>query len=117
MLYREMQIRDKWLNIFPIKAVRDKATRGRSYQKRHRARAMRFDKKAEWYPGYEDENLRFTGTSQATHDDQFDSTALLSRGFDDFKQIEEDDFTPEATLALEREDPRRYEGQSPVTGY
>ena len=79
-LYREMQLRNKFLNCFPINPTRDKATRGRPFQKRMRAGAMRFDKEASWYPGYEAELLRFTGFSEAVLDDQFDSTAILVKG-------------------------------------
>ena len=77
MVYREMQVRDKRINIEAIPSVKDKATRARSYQRRMRAGQCRFDKQADWYPGFEQENLRFTGTAAATLDDQFDSAALL----------------------------------------
>ena len=88
MIYREMQIRDVRINFEAILPIKDKATRGRSYQKRMRARQCRFDKRSDWYPGFEQENLRFTGYAAATLDDQFDSAALLSSGFDDFAQVE-----------------------------
>src|ERR1700722_7299848 len=94
-LYREMQLRDCYINIEVINPVKDKATRGRSLQRRHRAQAMRFDKTKQWYEGYEMEMLRFTGTSQATLDDQFDATALLSLGFDNFRHVEVDDMYSE----------------------
>lgn len=116
-LYREMQLRNQWLNCFPINPTKDKATRGRPYQKRMRAGAMRFDKSAEWYPGYEHENLRFTSHSNALLDDQFDSTAILVKGLDTLPELEEDDFTPEEELEMRRSDPRRERGRSKVTGY
>ena len=122
MVYREMQIRDRRINIEAIPSVKDKGTRGRSYQRRMRARQCRFDKRAEWYPGFEQENLRFTGTSQATLDDQFDSAALLSRGFDEFSQIEESDFYDEEDWEMEkgfwnRKSLSGGDGRSQVTGY
>ena len=43
-LYREMRLRGKWLNFLPINPIKDKATRGRSYQKRMRSGSVRFDK-------------------------------------------------------------------------
>jgi hypothetical protein len=116
-LYKEMQARDTYLTIFSRVPIGDKAARGRSYQRRHRARMMRFDKEASWYPGYEDENLRFTGHSEATLDDQFDSTALLSLAFDDLANSEDDDFTPEDELEVRRGDPRLSSGRNQVTGY
>ena len=122
MVYREMQTRDLRINIESITPVKDKGTRGRSLQRRMRAGQCRFDKRAEWYPGYEDEMLRFTGTAAATLDDQFDSSALLSRGFDDFAQVEQEDFFTEDDWELERGFRRTRpgklsEGRSEVTGY
>lgn len=116
-LYREMKLRDVWLNCFAILPVKDKAARGRNYQKRMRAGAMRFDKEAEWYPAYEDENLRFTGNSEARLDDQFDSTAILIKGIDSLPDLEEEDFEPEEEFEMRRADPRKTGGRSAVTGY
>lgn len=120
MIYREMQVRDIRINFEPILPVKDKGTRGRSLQRRMRARQCRFNKEAEWYPGFEQELLRFTGNAAATLDDQFDSAALLSRGFDDFSQVEEEDFFDEEQWALEWGAKRRgalVDGRSEVTGY
>ena len=122
MIYREMQIRDLRINFEAILPVKDKATRGRSYQRRMRAGQCRFDKRAEWYPGFEQENLRFTGTAAATLDDQFDSAALLSRGFDDFSHLEPEDFFSEEEHELERgfwtqRKASAGNGRSQVTGY
>lgn len=117
MLYREMQRRDVWLNIFALNPVKDKAVRGRPYQAKHRAGGMRFDKEADWYPSYEAENLRFTGTGDATQDDQFDSTALMVKGFDQLADIDEEDFQSEEEAEMIAQDPRNYEGRNAVTGY
>jgi predicted phage terminase large subunit-like protein len=121
MIYREMQIRDIRINFEAILPVKDKGTRGRSYQRRMRAGQCRFDKKAEWYPGFEQENLRFTGTAAATLDDQFDSAALLSRGFDDFSHVESEDFFSDEDWEMERGFWNRpkgaVDGRSQVTGY
>jgi len=118
MIKREMQVRDIWMNLQPILPVKDKATRGRSLQRRMRNGGCRFDKEASWYTDFEAELLKFTATSEATLDDQFDSAALLSRGFEEVRHIEEDDFMTEeeeefefmATLV-------RGDGRSHVTGY
>ena len=121
MIYREMQIRDIRINFEAILPVKDKGTRGRPYQRRMRAGQCRFDKKAEWYPDFEQENLRFTGTAAATLDDQFDSAALLSRGFDDFAHVEPEDFFEEEDWEMEKgfwNRPRAgVDGRSAVTGY
>ena len=122
MIYREMQIRDIRINFEAILPVKDKATRGRPYQRRMRAGQCRFDKRAEWYPSFEQENLRFTGTAAATLDDQFDSAALLSRGFDDFTHVEKEDFYDEEDWEMERgfwnrKSGTAADGRSAVTGY
>ncbi len=122
MIYREMQLRDIRINFEAILPIKDKGTRGRSFQRRMRAGQCRFDKRAEWYPGFEQENLRFTGAAAATLDDQFDSAALLSRGFDDFSHVEVEDFYTEDEWELERGFRRRgrsvrADGRSQTTGY
>lgn len=116
-LYREMELRGEWLNCFPILPVKDKAVRGRNYQKRMRAGSVRFDKEADWYPGFENENLRFTGYSEALLDDQFDSAAILFKGLDSLPDLEDDDFEADEEVEMRRQDPRRAAGRSQVTGY
>ena len=122
MIWREMQVRDIRINFEPITSVKDKATRGRTFQRRMRAGQCRFDKAAEWYPGFQYENLRFTGLAAATLDDQFDSSALLSLGFDSFAQLEPEDFFSDEEEEMERGfwNSRRAaprDGRSAVTGY
>lgn len=117
MLYKEMQTRERFINIVARASIKDKATRGRSLQRRMRAGGTRWDQKAEWYTDTELELLKFTGYSQATLDDKFDSASLLSLGFDDIAHVEPEDFTPEEELEMRREDPRVTEGRSSVTGY
>lgn len=117
MVYKEMQARDAWINIVALPSVKDKAVRGRVLQRRHRGGGMRFDKKASWYPDYEFELLRFTESAKALQDDQFDSTSLLCRGFEQMPNVEPDDFTPEEELEMLRQDPRQLIGRSAVTGY
>lgn len=117
VLRKEMLRRNIFINFEVRQPIRDKASRGRSLQRRMRAKACRFDKQAEWYSGFEDELLRFTGHSEATLDDQFDSSALLSLGFDSLAEVEEEDFFTEDEWSLVRDDPRQLSGRSAVTGY
>jgi len=122
MLYMEMRKRDLYLNIQVINPVKDKAVRGRSLQKRMRAGGCRFNKAASWYEEFENELLRFTGTSEALLDDQFDSAALLSKGFEEFRLLESDEFMSDAEEQLEERSRslRRgtgSDGRSQVTGY
>lgn len=116
-IYQEMRERKHYLGFLVINPVKDKATRGRPYQKQHRAGNIKFDKDTEWYPAYEAENLRFTGTGDALADDQFDSTAILVKGFEVSGEVEEDDFLEEEELMMRRNDPRVNDGRSAVTGY
>lgn len=117
LVYKEMQRRDVWINLQPLPSVKDKATRGRIFQRHHRARGMRFDKRATWYEPYEFELLRFTENAKAQRDDQFDSTSLLCRGFETLADIDDEDFAPEEYWEAERQNPRKLIGRSTVTGY
>lgn len=116
-IYKEMQTRDIWINIQPVVPVKDKAARGRPLQKRMRAGGCRFEKEAIWYPAFEAELLRFTGNSDAVADDQFDSAALVVKGFELMSEIEDDDFMDDDELEMRRNDPQINQGRSSVTGY
>jgi hypothetical protein len=122
MIEREMHRRGVFMSFEPLASVSDKKARGRAYQRRHRARAMRFDKSASWYPGYENENMRFTGDSDAILDDQFDSTSILCRGLEektfdlekeDFLTESEEDFLAESEFLRSKDS----SGRNSVTGY
>lgn len=103
ILQREMRTRDHYISYQAIVSIKDKAVRGRAYQKRHRASGMRFDKQADWYPAYEAENLKFTGIGEAKEDDQFDSTSILVRGLDLRVPVEQEDFKSDDEHEFERE--------------
>lgn len=117
IIKKEMAERDIWINFVESSPSKDKATRGRSLQRRMRAHGVRFDKKSEWYPPYEAELLRFTGNSDAAADDQFDSTALLSIGFDQLAEVIEEDFWEEEEFEMVRNNPRDMMGRDATTGY
>ena len=114
---REMQRRGLWINFVERVPIKDKASRGRSLQRRMRAGGTRWNAEAPWFEGMRQEMLRFTGHDDATLDDQFDSAAVLSLGFDDLALVEEEDFTTEEEWRFRAEDPRRSDGRNPVTGY
>ena len=116
-LKKEMAARNRYINFEIRQPLKDKASRGRAFQRRMRAGQCRFDKTADWYPGYEDELLRFTGYSDATLDDQFDSSALLALGFETLAEVESEDLMEEEELEMILHDPRRKAGRSSVTGY
>lgn len=117
MLNIEMRMRQVFLSCVAILPVKDKASRGRSWQKRMKAKSCRFNKKASWYPGYEAEVLRFTGNSDAVLDDQFDSSAIVSRGFDDLPILTDEDFMTDEELYARNTDRPDGHGRSKTTGY
>lgn len=120
ILQREMTRRRIFLAFEPLASVSDKKVRGRSYQKRMRARAMRFDKRAEWYPSFENENMRFTGDSDAVLDDQFDSPSILCRGLEEKQpDLEAEDFFTESEedFLLQSEALKKSSTRNVVTGY
>lgn len=62
------------VNIIPIIPHTDKTARAYSMQGRMRIGAVRFDKKADWYPTLESELLTFP---RGKHDDQVDSLSCI----------------------------------------
>ena len=117
IINREMSIRGVFMDCVPVSAMKDKATKGRSWQKRMKAGACRFDKNAIWYAGFESECLRFTGYSDAVLDDQFDSAAILARGLDSLPLQELEDFMSEEEIYHSRPGPAPAKGRSTTTGY
>lgn len=118
LLYSEMRERDVFLNIVPMLANKDKAVRGRGFQKRTRAGSFRVDKDAEWYEEWESEVLLFRPDSEALSDDQFDSTSHLVNGLEE-KVVEDEDALTDDEIEYYRQAQRLKggEGRSLVTGY
>ena len=115
---KEMHVRDKYINFSTRTPITDKASRGRSLQRRMRAGGVKFPHEAAWFTGLQDECLRFTGNADALRDDQFDALALLSLGFDEFSEVEKEDFLSDDEIEFSRaQTPQRYLGRSKVTGY
>lgn len=114
---KEMMKRGIWINFVERQPIKDKPSRGRSLQKRMRGGGTRWDTEADWFEPMQDEMLRFTGNAEATLDDQFDSAALLSLGFEDLADVEDEDFVEEDEIEMRRSDPRNLQGRSKVTGY
>lgn len=118
ILEREMRDRNDFLPIIAILPIKDKAARGKSYQKRHRAKNVRYNTNAEWYPGYFAEQMKFTGHSEATLDDQFDSTATLCIGLDNLPSLDETDFRTQEEIEEDRQiELMNMSGVCPITGY
>jgi predicted phage terminase large subunit-like protein len=115
-LREEMILTNTYLNLYKLKhGGKDKPTRAKSIQARMRARAVKFDKQADWYPTFEDECLTFP---RGKHDDQVDAFAYLGMMLDILieaptkEEIEEDEYYDEYESA-ELSDA----GRNSVTGY
>ncbi len=121
---QEMQTRGQFLNIVVLNPIKDKATRGRSLQKRHKAGATRWNTAADGFVGAREEMLKFTGVAASRLDDQFDSAATLSLGIDTLPLVEPEDFFSEEEMEAEEQyAAKKYGrasqsgGRSSVTGY
>ncbi len=121
IVYQQMQLRGRFLNIQVLNPVKDKASRGTSLKSRHRAGATRWNVLSEGYSGAKEELLRFTGYAAARLDDQFDSAATLCLGFDLEPLVDEEDFWSEEEHEMDRGYKSRGghvdQGRSAVTGY
>lgn len=69
-----------YINIDDRPPTKDKDKRGRSMQARTRARRVKFDKEADWYEDFEDENLKYP---KHAYKDQFDAFAWLGLMLDE----------------------------------
>ena len=98
ILVKEMERQGIVLNFEVLSSVSDKAVRGRIFQRRMKAGFCRFNDTAEWYPAYKAELLSFTGVTEAKADDQFDSSAILHRGLENYSEVEDDDFLEDEEL-------------------
>ncbi len=76
MIMKQMLTSDIWFNIEEMPSITDKRSRSMSIRARMKAKAVKFDKLADWYPDFEEECLRFTGGG-TTHDDQVDALSML----------------------------------------
>lgn len=117
MVIKEMATREIYLNIEVLNPTKDKAVRGRAFQKRTRTNRIKFDKKGDWYAPYEHEILQFTGVTEAKEDDRFDSTATLCLGVEGMPALEEDDFMDEEEQEVEYQNNVVGFGPRPCTGY
>ncbi|MDE2106811.1 MAG: phage terminase large subunit [Patescibacteria group bacterium] len=114
---QEMRRRGIWMNFNVINPVKDKAARALAFKKRHRAGGMRYAADSQWYEEYKAELKMFTGATEAISDDQFDSTAILVKGFEVQAPADEDDFKTDEELEEEQSDPMLYAGRDEITGY
>lgn len=92
----------------------DKKQYAHTIQARMRSKRVRFDKQADWFPGFESECMRFPRDRK---DDQVDALAILGHGVQKFieapseQEVAEEIYQEELMFADEDQ------GRSTVTGY
>jgi predicted phage terminase large subunit-like protein len=112
-LEEEMARRNCFLTLHLMVPSKDKVTRAKSIQARHKARRVRYDKSADWYPGVEQEMLQFP---RGAHDDFVDTMSQFGLALDEIitppteDEVEEENYYAEAAA-----DNRQ--GRNAVTGY
>lgn len=116
MVQQEMQRRDIFMNIEVLNPIKDKATRGTPFRKRHRAGATRWNTEAEGYEDAKQEMLRFTGTAAARLDDQFDSCATLHLGLDRVAVLDQEDEITEEEWAMRRKGAQLQQSAETLSG-
>ena len=115
-LREEMVAQNTYINVLALKhGGQDKLTRGRSIQARMRAKGVKFDKEADWFPSFEEECLQFP---RGKHDDMVDAFSYLGLMLD--KIIEaptrQEQYEDERLLEME-ESGLLDAGQNQTTGY
>ena len=114
-LYEEMPRRGVFPNIIGVKPSTDKMMRARSIQGRMRAKAVKFDREADWYQIFEDECVRFP---RDKHDDMVDAFAYLGLILDKMVEAPTTNEINDEAYADELESSGWYDtGRNAVTGY
>ena len=112
-LEEEMARRNRFLNLHLMIPSKDKVTRAKSIQARHKAGRVRYDKSADWYPGVEQELLQFP---RGAHDDFVDTMSQYGLALDEIitppteDEVEEEEYATEVAMGNQQ-------GRSRVTGY
>jgi predicted phage terminase large subunit-like protein len=114
-LHEEMMKRGVFPNIVEITPHKDLWNRARSFQGRHRAGLLRFNKSMDWYPAFEEELCTFP---RGIHDDRVAACAVLGLALERMveaptpREVEEEEYLMEAI----RSD-LYFEGRNATTGY
>ena len=112
-LDEEMARRNRFLNIHLMVPSKDKVTRAKSIQARHKAHRVRYDQSADWWPGVEQEMLQFP---RGAHDDFVDTMSQYGLALDEIitppteDEVAEEEYATEVAMGNQQ-------GRSRVTGY
>lgn len=106
-----------YLNIVKMTPTQSKIARARSIQAKHKSGAMRYDRKASWYPDFESELLTVSESGpRGRHDDYLDALAYVGLTIDQYWESLSDDEIEEEEY-LDDLDKYHGQGRSWVTGY
>jgi predicted phage terminase large subunit-like protein len=114
LVQNEMYRSENFFSIEELPSITDKRSRSASIRARMRVGAVKFDKRADWYPNFEEECLRFP----QGHDDQVDALSLLGLALNKYVEAP----TPEEEQEERREEEMEssgffFDGRNQVTGY
>ena len=112
-LYKRMHDEQTYINIDAKAPTKDKLARAQSIRARMRAGKVKFDKRADWYPDFEEELLHFP---KWPYKDQVDMFAWLGLMLDEMIEAPTEEEYDEDLYEQEMSD---YEtiGMCPTTGY
>jgi len=112
-LYKRMNDEQTFINIDAKSPTKDKLARAQSIRARMRAGKVRFNKRADWYPDFEEELLHFP---KWTYKDQVDMFAWLGLMLDDMIEAPTEEEWDDELYESEMED-YEDEGICFTTGY
>ena len=112
-----MMRKKTYLNINTIVPVKSKTTRGKSIQALHKMGAIRYDKKAHWFPDFFAEMQTITDSGpRGKHDDMFDVFAYLGLTIDKYFEAQSQEELDEEEWEQEFDD-FHHQGRCLATGY
>lgn len=106
-----------YMNIVKKTPTKSKTARGKSIQAMMKAKSVKFDKEADWYPALENELLTISNSGpRGSHDDMFDAFAYIGLTIDEYfeamtdQEYEEEEYEEEYRISFNY-------GANEVTGY
>lgn len=114
-LLQRMQEENNYVSYETFSRIIDKVQFSQAIKVRMRARRVRFDREAEWFPDLEDECLGFP---RKAHDDQVDALSILGHGLHKLQTAPTSEEQQELAYADEMEASGNLEsGRNEETGY
>lgn len=115
ILYKEMELRDKYLLIEEEVPSKDKRQRSASYQARVKAKRIEFNTESDWWPAFLTEHLQF---DKGQYMDQVDATGIIFMAINKLYEAPTVDEAEEDEWDADYDDYlSEYDGRSSITGY